>query len=119
MLYTERKIRMRRNRNTHKKLRPYKRKTYGYSLVRLKIYQLLIYSDGFLGGLAVKNVPPSAGDRGSVPGLGGSPEEGNGNPFQYSCLRHDLATEYRAMFSEYLLLVNICRKSVRRYKTFH
>ena len=119
MLYTERKIRIRRNRNTDKQLRPYKRKTYGYSLVRFKIYQLLIYSDGFLGGLAVKNVPPSAGDRGSVPGLGGSPEEGNGSPVQYSCLRHDLATEYKAMFSEYSLLVKSCRKSVRRYKTFH
>ena len=110
---------MQRNKNTDKKLRPYKRKTYGYSLVRFQIYQLLIYSDGLLGGLVVKNLSTSAGDRGSIPGLGGSPEEGSDNPFQYSCLRHDLATEYKAIFSEYLLLVNICRKSVRRYKTFH
>ena len=28
-----------------------------------------------------------AGDEGSVPGLGKSPEGGNGNPFQYSCLK--------------------------------
>ena len=28
----------------------------------------------------------SAGDAGSVPGSGKSPGEGNGNPFQYSCL---------------------------------
>ena len=28
----------------------------------------------------------NAGDAGSVPGLGGSPGEGNGNPLQYSCL---------------------------------
>ena len=27
-----------------------------------------------------------AGDADSVPGLGKSPVEGNGNPFQYSCL---------------------------------
>ena len=28
----------------------------------------------------------NAGDLGSIPGLGRSPEEGNGNPLQYSCL---------------------------------
>ena len=27
----------------------------------------------------------NAGDPGSIPGLGRSPGEGNGNPFQYSC----------------------------------
>ena len=27
----------------------------------------------------------NAGDRGSIPGLGRSPREGNGNPLQYSC----------------------------------
>ena len=35
--------------------------------------------------LVVKNPPGNAGDAGSVPGLGGSPGGGNGNPFQYSC----------------------------------
>ena len=37
----------------------------------------------------VKNPPASAGDaadKGSIPGLGGPPGEGNGNPVQYSCL---------------------------------
>ena len=38
------------------------------------------------GGSMVKNTPTSAGDVGSIPGLGRSPEEGNGNPLQYSCL---------------------------------
>ena len=28
----------------------------------------------------------NAGDPGLIPGLGRSPGEGNGNPFQYSCL---------------------------------
>ena len=28
----------------------------------------------------------SVGDLGSIPGLGRSPVEGNGNPLQYSCL---------------------------------
>ena len=34
----------------------------------------------------VKNWPASAGDTGSIPGLGRSPGEENGNPLQYSCL---------------------------------
>ena len=34
----------------------------------------------------VKNVPANAGDAVSIPGLDGSPGEGNGNPLQYSCL---------------------------------
>ena len=34
----------------------------------------------------VKNPPSSAGDTGSIPGLGRSPGEGNGNPFHCFCL---------------------------------
>ena len=34
----------------------------------------------------VKNSLANAGDTTSIPGLGRSPEEGNGNPLQYSCL---------------------------------
>ena len=30
----------------------------------------------------------NAGDLSSIPGLGRSPGEGNGNPFQYSCLKN-------------------------------
>ena len=41
---------------------------------------------GFPGGSAVKNPPASAEDVGSIPGSGKSPEEGNGNSVQYSCL---------------------------------
>ena len=41
---------------------------------------------GFPGGSVVKNPPANAGDMGSFPGSGKSPGEGNGNPFQYSCL---------------------------------
>ena len=35
---------------------------------------------GFPGGSVIKNPPANAGDSGSVPGLGGSPRGGNGNP---------------------------------------
>ena len=34
----------------------------------------------------VKNLPSNARDMGSIPGLGRSPGEGNGNPLQYYCL---------------------------------
>ena len=35
-----------------------------------------------------KNLPPNAGDAGSIPGLGRSPGEGKGYLFQYSCLEN-------------------------------
>ena len=38
------------------------------------------------GGSVIKNQPANAGDEGPIPGLGGSPGRGNGNPLQYSCL---------------------------------
>ena len=40
---------------------------------------------GFPGGSVVKNPPANAGDKGSIPGSGKSPGEGNGNSFQYTC----------------------------------
>ena len=43
---------------------------------------------GFPDGLAIKNLPASAGDAGSIPGLARSPGEENGNPLQYSCLEN-------------------------------
>ena len=41
---------------------------------------------GFPSGSAVKNLPTNAGDAGLIPESGRSPENGNGNPLQYSCL---------------------------------
>ena len=41
-------------------------------------------------GPVVKNPPGNAGDAGSIPGLGRSPGEGNGNPLQYSCLENPM-----------------------------
>ena len=45
---------------------------------------------GFPGASVVKTLPANAGDVSSVPGLGRSPGEGNGNPLQYSCLGNPL-----------------------------
>ena len=38
------------------------------------------------GGSVVKDLPSNAEDMGSIPDLGRSPREGNGNPLQYSYL---------------------------------
>ena len=43
---------------------------------------------GFPDGSDSKESACIAGDPGSVPGLGRSPGEGNGNPLQYSCLEN-------------------------------
>ena len=47
------------------------------------------FPPGFPGGSEVKASACNAGDVGLIPGLGRSPGEGNGNPFQYSCWEMD------------------------------
>ena len=44
----------------------------------------------FPGGSGGKASAYNAGDPGSIPGSGGSPGEGNGDPLQYSCLENPL-----------------------------
>ena len=47
------------------------------------LHKLLASILSFPGGSVVKDLPANAGDMvGSIPGLGSSPEEGNGNPLQ-------------------------------------
>ena len=41
----------------------------------------------------VKRLPAVRETRGSIPGLGRSPGEGNGNPLQYSCLENSMDWE--------------------------
>ena len=48
---------------------------------------------GFPGGSEVKASACNAGDLGSIPGLGKSPGEWNGNPLQYSCLENPIGGE--------------------------
>ena len=51
------------------------------------------YVNGFPGGSVVKNLPANAGDTrdvGSILGSGRSPEVGNGNLHQYSCLENPM-----------------------------
>ena len=45
--------------------------------------------------LVVKNSPANSGDikdKGSIPGSGRSPGEGNGSSLQYSCLKNPMDT---------------------------
>ena len=45
---------------------------------------------GFPGGSDGKESAHNVGDPGSIPGLGRSPGEGNGNSPQYSCLENSM-----------------------------
>ena len=61
----------------------------------------VIISTDFPGGSVVKNPPAKAGDVDSIPGLGRSPGEGNGNPLQYSCLENPLDRPGGLQFSRF------------------
>ena len=54
---------------------------------------LVIFLDNFPGGSEVKAFACNVGDLGSIPELGRSPGEGNGNLFQYSCLENAMEGE--------------------------
>ena len=53
-------------------------------------FLLLFY---FPGGSASKASAYNEGDPGSIPGLGRSPGEVNGNPLQYSCMENPMDGE--------------------------
>ena len=55
-----------------------------------KLRYMHIHEFGFPGGSAGKESACNAGNLGSIPGLGRSPGEGNGNPLQYSCLEYPM-----------------------------
>ena len=49
-----------------------------------------MYNWGFPGGSEGEASAYNERDLGSIPGLGRSPGEGNGNPLQYSCLENPM-----------------------------
>ena len=57
-------------------------------LIYIKYFVATLW--GFPGGSEVKASAFNAGDPGSIPGSGRSSGEGNGNPFQYSCLENPM-----------------------------
>ena len=48
---------------------------------------------GFPDGSVGKESSSNSGDAGQIPGFGRSPEGGNGNPVQYSCLGNPMDRE--------------------------
>ena len=73
----------------------------GHLISLFHLYWLPSYSWNYLGGgrekyveimhgSEVKASAFNVGDPGSIPGLGRSPGEGNGNPLQYSCLENPM-----------------------------
>ena len=62
---------------------------------------------GFLGGSDGKESPCNAGDPGSIPGLGRSPGEGNGDPVQCSICRGEEDKGIRFM---------LCTEAIIKYQ---
>ena len=48
---------------------------------------------GLTWGISNKESACNMGDQGSIPGVGRSPGEGNGNPLQYPCLENPMEEE--------------------------
>ena len=57
------------------------------------IYSTIYLHQGYPDESASKESACNAGDLGSIPGLGGSPGEGNSNPLHYYCLRNPWTEE--------------------------
>ena len=57
------------------------------------IYIYIVIYGGFPGGSDGKESAFNAGDLGSIPRLGRSPGEENGNPLQYSCPENSMDRE--------------------------
>ena len=63
------------------------------SILKYHIKRILCLLLDFPGWLHGKESACEGGDQGSVPGLGSSSGEGNGNPLQYSCLENSMDRE--------------------------
>ena len=60
------------------------------SFNKQKVTFIFVIDTHFPGGLEGKVSTCNVADPGSTPELGRSPEEGNGNPLQYSCLENPM-----------------------------
>ena len=54
------------------------------------LYIIIIHKQGFPDRSVGKESACNEGDQGLIPGLGRSPGEGNGYPFQHSCLENSV-----------------------------
>ena len=62
----------------------------------------------FPGGSAGKESACNAGDLGSIPGLGRSPGEGKGYPFQYSGLENSMDSIAHGVAKSWTRLSDFC-----------
>ena len=62
--------------------------TISYSRFSLYLRLCILSKRGFASGSDGKESACNVGNLGSLPGLGRSPGEGNGNPLQYSCMEN-------------------------------
>ena len=60
------------------------------AVLRNKKGGIIVDFKGFPGSSDGKASACKAGDLGSIPGLGRSPGDGNGNSLQYSCLENSM-----------------------------
>ena len=58
--------------------------------LQMTLFHSFLWLSNFPGGSDCKVSAYSAGNPASIPGLGRSPGEGNGNPLQYSCLENPM-----------------------------
>ena len=70
-----------------------------WGFLKIIIYTRLSKIVGFPGGSDGKESTCSAGNLGSIRGLGRSPGGGHGNPFQYSCLENPHGQRSLAAYS--------------------
>ena len=78
-------------------------------------YLLLRLHQGFPCGSAGKESSCNAGDLGSIPGLGRSPEEGKGYPLQYSCLENYMDCIVHGVTKSRTWLNNFHLRKSKRY----
>ena len=69
---------------------------------------------GFSGGSEGNESACNSGDLGSIPGLGGSPGGGHGNPLQYSYLENPHGHKESDMTEQ----LSTAQHSIQRYSTF-
>ena len=87
---------------------------------------MCVYIEGLSWGLQGKESTAKAEDMGSIPGSGSSPEEGSGNPLQYSCLGNLLdrgvwqatvhgVAKSQTQLSDYTTTTNIYIGTVKKF----
>ena len=82
---------------------------FGINMYTLLYFKWITNKD-FPGGSTGKESASSAGDLGSIPGLGRSPGGGHGTPLQYSRLENPMDSKHSTK--------RINRESFLKYRTF-